>query len=56
MIYNHRDRSWPRIITFGEHSTDESWPRMVYGLLRVHKRYGNLPWEILLQPAVNLAR
>lgn len=56
MIYNHRERLWPKVITFGENATHDSVPRLVSGLLYVHEHYGILPWETLLQPSVNLAR
>jgi len=31
-------------------------PGSVDGMVKLHKRYGRLPWGILLQPAINLAR
>jgi len=31
-------------------------PGSVDGMVRLHQRYGRLPWGILLQPAINLAK
>lgn len=56
LIYNHRKRLPPHIIDFSKFGEANSLPRLVSGLLYIHKQYGVLPWNKLLQPAAHIAR
>lgn len=56
LIYNHRRRLMPQIVEFNQYKGNKSLPRLISGLLYVHKQYGVLQWETLVQPAINLAK
>jgi gamma-glutamyltranspeptidase/glutathione hydrolase len=46
-------RDHPDVIRMGKHSV--AVPGFVQGVWALHQRYGSLPWEQLIEPAIRLA-
>lgn len=57
LVYNHRTRLNPIVIDFyNKQFSSKSLPRLLIALVYVHKKYGKLSWEDLVDPAATIAR
>ncbi|XP_065169561.1 glutathione hydrolase 7-like [Atheta coriaria] len=59
MIYNHRTRDPPQVITFRRNVNTkiaEILPRLVIGLSYIHQQHASMTWRQLLEPAILLAQ
>lgn len=57
MIYNHRTRTDPTVISFKRtRNSSGPLPKLVLGLANVHQHYGSLRWKDLVVPSAELAR
>lgn len=57
LIYNHKTKNNPVVIDFSHATvTSKNLPTLVMGLAYLHKNFGKLEWETLINPSVVLAR